>query len=257
MKLKRWFFGGRKIQDEIKKRSFFELLRNMCFTYSFDQTSFLFHKNKFVSRSPFWQFFVFWKNKCVRIFFSVKKRLIIIRFFSVLRKSFSNIFCWNFFAEGGERNPLENPSQFVLYPLMFWKKKSFSIFFTNVLFFLFLFRFVFSFLLFSFLLLCLTFFKKKKKNRIKWETAWCNGCPADQIRDNWTHIDFTSSTTSPHAAVIKRAFNRASNLRRSKKFLEIKNMFSDSLKKMSETFFHLCWTKAFSKVTFLFEMNGQ
>ena len=42
----------------------------------------------------------------------------------------------------------------------------------------------------------------------KWEMAWCNGCPADEISDNWSYTDFTRSTTSPHAAVIKRATQR-------------------------------------------------
>ena len=32
---------------------------------------------------------------------------------------------------------------------------------------------------------------------------------ADETNDNWTYMDFTRSTTSPHAAVIKRASNRA------------------------------------------------
>ena len=52
-------------------------------------------------------------------------------------------------------------------------------------------------------LLCVQF------QKIRWETAWCNGCPADQITDNWTYVDLTRSTTSPHAAMVNRAFNRA------------------------------------------------
>ena len=39
--------------------------------------------------------------------------------------------------------------------------------------------------------------------------AWCNGCPAAGINDNWMHTDLTHSTASRHAAMIKRAFIRA------------------------------------------------
>ena len=36
-----------------------------------------------------------------------------------------------------------------------------------------------------------SFLAKKIKNRIKWEMAWCNGCPADEINDNGSNTDFT------------------------------------------------------------------
>ena len=62
----------------------------------------------------------------------------------------------------------------------------------------------------SFSCVFLSFFSKNRKKR---DTAWCDGCPTDETNDNWTYMDFTRSTTSPHAAVIKRAFNRASTLR--------------------------------------------
>ena len=69
---------------------------------------------------------------------------------------------------------------------------------------------VFFFLL-SFFFLCLPLvFSKNRKKR---DTAWCDGCPTDETNDNLTYMDFTRSTTSPHAAAIKRAFNRASTLR--------------------------------------------
>ena len=141
---------------------------------------------------------------CSNLFF-LKKTFYNHPRFSVLSKSFSNIFCWNFFAEGGDRNPLENLSQFVLYPLLFWKKKK-DLFhlFLQMSFFLFLFRFVFSFFALQLLVIVSYFFQKKNYERRR-----CNGCPADQISDNWTHIDFTSSTTWPHTAVIRRASNHA------------------------------------------------
>ena len=48
----------------------------------------------------------------------------------------------------------------------------------------------------------LSFQKTKKKER-------CNGCPAAEINDNRMHMDLTRSTTSRHAAIVKRVFERA------------------------------------------------
>ena len=44
--------------------------------------------------------------------------------------------------------------------------------------------------------------KTQKKER-------CNGCRAAEINDNRMHMDLTRSTTSQHAAMVKRAFDRA------------------------------------------------
>ena len=52
------------------------------------------------------------------------------------------------------------------------------------------------------------FFEEQVKQKRR-ETAWCNGCPTAEINDNWMHMDLTRSTTSRHAAMVKRAFNRA------------------------------------------------
>ena len=48
--------------------------------------------------------------------------------------------------------------------------------------------------------------REEKKRR---EMDWCNECPGAEINDKWVHIDLTRSTTSRHAAMVKRAFNRA------------------------------------------------
>ena len=48
----------------------------------------------------------------------------------------------------------------------------------------------------------------KQRNQENKETR-CNGCPAAEINDNRMHMDRTRSTTSRHAAMVKRTFNRA------------------------------------------------
>ena len=53
------------------------------------------------------------------------------------------------------------------------------------------------------------FQRKKEKQKKRREMAWCNGCPAAGINDNWMHTDLTHSTASRHAAMVKRAFIRA------------------------------------------------
>ena len=40
-------------------------------------------------------------------------------------------------------------------------------------------------------------------------TAWCNGCPADEINDNWTYMDLTRLSTSPHEAVMELSIAQA------------------------------------------------
>ena len=49
-----------------------------------------------------------------------------------------------------------------------------------------------------------TFFSKKHRKKER-----CNGCLAADINDNRMHMDLTRSTTSQHAAMVKRAFDRA------------------------------------------------
>ena len=244
MKLKDDFLvEEEKYKTRSEKEKIFLNFLQLYFTYSFDQTCFLNKKTILFPDLVFGNFLCLLK-KCVRIFLKNKIKIIIRVFFWSKKKVSQTPFCWNFFAEGGERNPLENLAQFVLYPLLFWKKKVLSIFFSNVLFscfcFVFLFLFLFSAQL-PFLCVFLSVFSLKKKNRIKWETAWCNGCPADQISDHWTYRDFTGSTTSPHAAVIRRAFNRAKRSSTLEKFLEIKNnvffrFFHRNLKKIMFSF---------------------
>ena len=51
--------------------------------------------------------------------------------------------------------------------------------------------------------------KRREKQKKRREMAWCNGCPAAEMNDNWMRTDFTRSTTSRHAAMVKRAFLRA------------------------------------------------
>ena len=243
-------------QDEKQKNRFFELF----FTFvSFDQNSFPMKKSSLFPDLLLGCLFL--KNNVLESFLLKKKPLTIIRFFfskkKVSQTSFSEKLFWC--EKSWKSFWISSLSTFFL-------EKAFSISLKNLLFFLSLFRF-FSFFLFIFGLffLRLPFFKKKKTE--KWEAAWCNGCPAGEKNDNWTYIDFTRSTSSPHAAVTKRALNRASNLRRMWKKVswKYKKCFSDSLRKKNcsksfcfwETIFYFCWTKAFAKETFLFEKNGQ
>ena len=53
--------------------------------------------------------------------------------------------------------------------------------------------------------------KRAKKDiyRTFFYMAWCDGCPAAEMKDNWMHINFTRTTTARHAAMVKRAFIRA------------------------------------------------
>ena len=144
---------------------------------------FFFTKTSLFPDLLYGNFFSSEKKKCSNLF--LLKKFMIIRFFLVQEKSFSKTFCWNFFAEGGERNPLVYLSQFVLYPLLFWKNVLFH-FFTNVLFSCYCFVFLFFLFCSSASYCCVFFFFFQKKDKIRWETAWCNGCPADQITDIWT-----------------------------------------------------------------------
>ena len=48
--------------------------------------------------------------------------------------------------------------------------------------------------------------KRGEKRR---KMGWCNACPGAEINDKWVQIDLTRSTTSRHAAMVKRDFNRA------------------------------------------------
>ena len=48
------------------------------------------------------------------------------------------------------------------------------------------------------------FFSNNKEKRER-----CNGSSAAEINDNRMHMDLTRSTTSRHAAIVKRTFNRA------------------------------------------------
>ena len=161
MKLKRWFFGG-KIQDEIKKRKRF-------FWTSYNYISLVvlikhvfFLKQKICFQISFLAFFVSSEKMCSNLFFFLKK-IIIRAFFSVLRKSFSNIFCWNFFC-WGRREKSSWKSMLNLFFIHFCseKKSPFHLFYKMSFFSCFCFVFLFfSFLLFSFLLLCRPFFSKK------------------------------------------------------------------------------------------------
>ena len=49
-----------------------------------------------------------------------------------------------------------------------------------------------------------TFFSNKTQKKER-----CNGRPAAEINDNRIHMDLTRSTTSRHAAIVKRVFDRA------------------------------------------------
>ena len=48
--------------------------------------------------------------------------------------------------------------------------------------------------------------REEKKRK---EMGWCTECPGAEINDKWVHTDLTRSPTSRHAAMVKRAFNRA------------------------------------------------
>ena len=168
MKLKRWFFGGRKNKTRSKQELHFcELLRNMCFTYSFEQTSFLFWKKQ-VSLFPdlFLGIFCLLKNVFEALFFFLKKKPLIINhpLLSVIRKKFLKhlllkLFCWG----RREKSPCIS---FWIWSLFTFSEKSPFPSLYKCPFCLFLFRFVFPFLLFSFSLLCLTLFKKKNERRL-------------------------------------------------------------------------------------------
>ena len=184
MKLKRWFCGGRKIQDEIqKKKRFFELLRNMFYLQ--------FWSNIFFSKRKQFCFQIsslaFWKM-CSNLFLAKKTFNNHRPKKKFLKHLLLKLFCW------GRREKSSSKSFSICSLSTFVLKNPFPSF-LQMSFFL-VFVSFFSFFLFcsSASYCCVFLFSKKKKDRIKWETAWCNGCPADQISDNWTYIDFTSST---------------------------------------------------------------
>ena len=161
----------------------------------------------------------------IRVFFCSKKKF--------LKHLLLELFYWG----RREKSSWKSCSICSLSTFVLKKKSPFHLFY-KCPFFLFLFRFaLFSFLLFSFLL-CLPF--SKKKDRIKWEMAWCNGCPANQINDNGSNTDFTRSTTSPHAAVIRRAFNRA------KRSSTLEQILGNQ--KQCFFFFQILWKKCFRNI---------
>ena len=75
-------------------------------------------------------------------------------------------------------------------------------------------------------------FKKKTQKKER-----CNGCAAAEINDNTIYMDLTRSTTSRHAAMVKRAFNRARDPQRM--------WISRDYHKMRYGQKHFCYTGSF------------
>ena len=219
---------------------------------------FLFKKiNKFVSRSPCGQCFVFWKiNVFESLFFFEKKNFHNHPFFCSKKKFHKHLllklFCW------GKREKSSYISFSICSLSLFvLKKRTLFHLFYSCPFFLFLFRFsLFSFLLFSFLL-CLPFFKnKKKQNKTGDGLMQRTSCGPDQWQLNVHRLHSLNNVTARGSD--QESFqSRKQSSTLEKYFLEIKKkqcFFQIIWKKFSETFFHICWTKAFKKI--LFEKNA-
>ena len=56
--------------------------------------------------------------------------------------------------------------------------------------------------------------RTKRKAEKKLRDGLMQQMSAAEINDSWMHIDWTRSTTSRHAAMVKSAFNRARNPQR-------------------------------------------